>query len=174
MCFCEIEFNTCFASDCAKASVLSSILSTVSEGFHIDINEGILNLTITNDRASNDTTFSFSHFQHCCKFLLWQQLVKITTLLPKAFFAALDAWLVPQRSSKGHPSERCKGPTYVSPPFGNTRIYLASNHIFKVAASTKLLPDTYLIHLVSEFNQKPPPLAGKMRGVCIKDLIVQH
>ena len=111
-------------------------------------NEGILNLTITNDRASNDTTFSFSHFQHCCKFLLWQQLVKITTLLPKAFFAALDAWLVPQRSSKGHPSERCKGPTYVSPPFGNTRIYLASNHIFKVAASTKLLPDTYLIHLV--------------------------
>ena len=111
-------------------------------------NEGILNLTITNDRASNDTTFSFSHFQHCCKFLLWQQLVKITTLLPKAFFAALDAWLVPQRSSKGHPSERCKGPTYVSPTFGNTRIYLTSNHIFKVAASTKLLPDTYLIHLV--------------------------
>ena len=111
-------------------------------------NEGILNLTITNDRASNDTTFSFSHFQHCCKFLLWQQLIKITTLLPKAFFAALDAWLVPQRSSKGHPSERCKGPTYVSPTFGNTRIYLASNHIFKVAASTKLLPDTYLIHLV--------------------------
>ena len=99
-------------------------------------NEGILNLTITNDRASNDTTFSFSHFQHCCKFLLWQQLVKITTLLPKAFFAALDAWLVPQRSSKGHPSEKCKGPTYVSPPFGNTRIYLTSNHVFKVAAST--------------------------------------
>ena len=68
--------------------------------------------------------------------------------------------MVAQRSSKGHPSERCKGPTYVSPTFGNTRIYLTSNHIFKVAASTKLLPDTYLIHLVSEFNQKPPPLAG--------------
>ena len=94
----EFEFNTCFASDCAKANVLSSILSTVSESLH-----------------SN-----------------------------------MAAWMVAQRSGKGHSSEKCKARlTYLLPSATQGNILLPI---------TRLLPDTHLVSLVQLPNEKPLPI----------------